>query len=129
MGAYYVIEPDLKVQLDKVAGLGRKLQTSSLFSPENPRPVTVEDVLTAVFENDNLDYTQNDDVLHISGTASGEMRYSDMDTLVSLLRGAVTGVMDIREDDDDWRRCRFHADGTYSEHVGEVIFPTDKEDE
>jgi hypothetical protein len=127
MGAFYVIEADLKVQLDKVAALGKALQ-SELYSSTHPGPDTVEDVLDKEFRDPNLEYKQEGDFLRITGTASGDFSYSMFNTLVCELEPFVEGVLDICEDGGDWTRIRYR-NGKMVEHAGEVVFPTDTDEE
>lgn len=44
----------------------------------------------------------------------------------TLLARHCTGTIDWRSEDDHLWRIRLHGDGTWSSHIGEVVYPTDE---
>jgi hypothetical protein len=125
VGAYYNIEADFKVPLEKAADLGLALQ-AALYTQNEPGPDNLVDVLDHEFQDANLEYNIDTimQLLEVTGSASGDFSYTGFSMLINALEPFVVGVLDYQEDSSDWNRIRYR-NGKMVEHAGETIFPTD----
>lgn len=103
------------------------MQASGLFDFADHEPATLDAIPAVIAQTLNEDSSgdwawDDDENSAMSGGGSGKCRFDD--DLVALLAAHSSGYIDVSDDNNYHWRYRL-ADGSITEHEGEVTFPTD----